>query len=223
MNEIAGILSGTGVTLGLIPCGSGNGLGRHLGIHGSIARALDLLHTGRPHDIDTGFADGHAFFTAAGIGFEAEIAQRFNQLQRRGFTRYLSTSARAFRDWQPQDYVVSHGSHRESVRAFTLAVANANQYGNNALIAPAARIDDGLLDLCVIPPVRWFNAVPLAARLFRGTIAHATGVRLFRSDHFIVERAAPGPLHTDGEVHAAGTRLEFSIRPRSLRVMIPSA
>lgn len=223
MNEIAGVLSGTGVTLGLIPCGSGDGLGRHLGIHGPVDRALDLLQTGRPHDIDTGFADGHAFFTAAGIGFEAEIARRFNQLDRRGFARYLSTSAQTFRDWQPQEYRVSQGSGQTSVHAFTLAVANANQYGNNARIAPAACIDDGELDLCVIPPVRWFNAVPLVTRLFRGTIAGATGVRLFRSDHFIVERAAAGPLHTDGEVHDAGTRLEFSIRPRSLRVLVPSA
>lgn len=221
MNEIAAVLVGTNATFGLVPCGSGDGLGRHLGIHGAIPRALDILLTGRPHAIDTGMVDGHPFFTAAGIGFEAEIARRFNQLSRRGFARYLTTSAQAFRAWRPETYRVTHCGSTESVRAFTLAVSNASQYGNNARIAPDARVDDGLLDLCTIPPVSFLNALPLAANLFRGTIGRTRGVSIRRGDRFIVERESPGPLHTDGELHEAGTRLEFTIRPGSLRIMVP--
>src|SRR4051812_14258921 len=93
MNEIAGVIAGTSATLGLVPCGSGDGLGRHLGIHGSFAHALDLLHTGHPRPIDSGLADGHPFFTVAGLGFEAHIAEKFNWLERRGFLRYLTTCA----------------------------------------------------------------------------------------------------------------------------------
>jgi diacylglycerol kinase family enzyme len=221
MNEIASTLVGTHATLGLIPCGSGDGLGRHLRIHGSVTRALDILHTGRPQWIDTGFADGHPFFTAAGIGFEAEIAHRFNRLQRRGFFRYLTTSARAYRGWQPQDYTIAHDDTCERVRAFTLVVANTDQYGNNARIAPGARVDDGLLDLCAVPPIGVVNALPLAVRLFGGTMDRAHHVLLRRSARFVVERAAPGLLHTDGEIHDAGARIEFSVRPRSLRIMAP--
>lgn len=221
MNEVATALVGRSATFGLIPCGSGDGLGRHLGIHGSIDRALEILRTGRTHVIDTGVADGHAFFTAAGVGFEAEIAERFNRLQRRGFVRYLSTSARAFLGWRPQQYTVSHREQIETMRAFTLSVTNANQYGNNARISPEARVDDGLLDLCIVPPVSFWNALPLATNLFHGTIGRVRGVIIRRSDRFIVERALPGPLHTDGELHAAGARIEFSIRPASLRIRVP--
>ena len=222
MNEVAATLVGTETTFGLVPCGSGDGLGRHLGIHGSIERALDVLLTGRPHRIDTGFADGHAFFTAAGIGFEAEIARRFNRLRRRGFARYLTTSVQAFHRWKPQNYTVTAENRTSTLRAFTLTVSNANQYGNNARIAPEARVDDGLLDLCAVPPVNFRNALPLAIHLFHGTIGRVRGVNIRRSDHFIVERDSPGPLHTDGEVHEAGTRIEFTVRPSSLRIMVPS-
>lgn len=221
MNEIASVLVGSTATLGLVPCGSGDGLGRHLRIHGSIRRALDILHHGQARAIDTGYADGHAFFTAAGIGFEAEIAERFNRLPRRGFVRYLSTSARGFREWQPQPCTVEHEGRREEFTAFTLAVTNSDQYGNNARIAPDARADDGLLDLCVVPPVSMWNALPLAVRLFHGSIGRVSGVALRRSARFVVERPAPGPLHTDGELHQAGARIEFTIRPLSLRVMCP--
>jgi diacylglycerol kinase family enzyme len=222
MNEVAASLTGTAATLGLIPCGSGDGLGRHLRIHGSVARALEILDHGRPRLIDTGMADGHPFFTAAGLGFEAEIARRFNQLRRRGFLRYLSTGVATWREWRSQDYAVSHAGNRESWHAFTLVAANADQYGNNARIAPGAKVDDGLLNLCAIPPVTPWNGLPLAWRLFRGTIAGGRGVHSRCSHQFVIERAGPGWLHTDGEVHEAGTRVEFSVKPASLRILAPA-
>ncbi|HWL15023.1 MAG TPA: diacylglycerol kinase family protein [Opitutus sp.] len=221
MNEVASSLVDTPAILGLVPSGSGDGLGRHLGIHGSVAHALRILETGTPRPIDSGLADGHPFFTLAGLGFEAEIAQRFNALQHRGFLRYLTTSARAFRLWQPQRYRIHCDGHIEERLAFTLAVANSDQYGNNAIVAPGARADDGQLDLCAIPPVNLLNAAPLLARLFRGTLAHDRRVLFRRGTRFTVERDAPGPLHTDGETYEAGRIVDFSIRPASLRIMTP--
>lgn len=222
LNEVGRALVGTSGVLGLVPCGSGNGLGRHLGIHGSIRHVLDILHHGRIAVIDSGIVNGHAFFTAAGIGFEAEIAERFNRLRRRGFARYLSTAALAFRAFEPERYVITQADIRETVDAFTLTATNASQYGNNALISPDARVDDGLLDLCTLPPIRAWQLPPLAAHLFHGSIGRVAGVRIRRAPSFVVERARPGLLHTDGETHLTGERLEFTVRPASLRIMTPA-
>lgn len=222
MNEVATALVGADATLGLVPCGSGDGLGRHLGIHGTPAHALNVLLTGRPRRIDTGFADGHAFFSVAGLGFEAEIAQRFNRLQRRGFFRYLTTSAASFREYTPQHYTIHHDEGTDRVCAFTVAIGNTEQYGNNARVAPGAAVDDGLLDLSAVPRVHAMNAVPLAFRLFTGGLARTPGILMRRSARFVVERATPGLLQTDGEIHAAGARVEFTIRPLSLEIMVPA-
>jgi YegS/Rv2252/BmrU family lipid kinase len=221
MNEVASALIGSTTILGLIPCGSGDGLGRHLGIHGSVAHALNILVSGEPRLIDTGYVNGRPFFTAAGIGFEAHIAERFNQLRRRGFLRYLTTSLRALRRWKPETYTITQAEERTVVRAFTLAVTNSDQYGNNALITPGARADDGLLDLCAIPPLNCFNALPLLIRLFAGSIDRQPRIYLRRGTRFIVERPAAGPFHTDGEIYQGEARLEFTIRPASLRIMTP--
>lgn len=222
MNEVATALVDTPAVLGLVPAGSGDGLGRHLGLHGSVRHALQIIDHGRIQLIDTGVADGHAFFCAAGLGFEAEIAQRFNQLRRRGFLRYLLTSAQTLRTWRAVEYTISSADFQTTRRAFTLVVANACQYGNNARIAPRAQVNDGQLDLCVVPPLTVWNAAPLAARLFSGSIDSARNMISRRTSHVVIERAEPGLLHTDGEVHQAGTRVEFSIRPASLRVLTPA-
>ncbi len=222
LNEVAARLVGTAATFGLVPCGSGNGLGRHLGIHGRVDHALDILRTGQPRLIDSGLADGHPFFTAAGLGFEAEVSARFNQLKERGFFRYLTTSAALWRTHRPEDCWIECHGERLPARAFTLAVANSDQYGNNARIAPGARVDDGLLDLTVIPPVSVLQAVPMIAGLFAGSFGHAWNVLRLRAERFVVERPAPGLIHTDGETHPAGRRVEFSIRPASLRVLAPA-
>ncbi len=221
MNEVATALIDTPAVLGLVPCGSGDGLGRHLGIHGTVEHALRILKTGTPRLIDTGLADNHPFFTVAGLGFEAHIAEKFNTLTSRGFIRYLSTSATAFTRWQPQEFTITSAHTRHEITAFTLAVANSDQYGNNALIAPGARADDGLLDLTAIPRPTLTNSASLLGRLFHGSIHRHRGVFHLRAPRFTIERSSSGPLHTDGELHSAGPIVEFTLRPASLRIMSP--
>lgn len=222
INEIASVLTDSGATLGLVPCGSGDGLGRTLGIHGSIDRALQILAGGRPRDLDTGVADGRPFFVTAGIGFEAEVAARFNRQKNRGPLGYLRTSAAMWREHEAETCVITCDGVREARTVFTLTIANCDQYGNGARIAPGAQPDDGVLDLTAVPPVTLVNAAPLLARLFLGSLNHRSDVLRLRRRTFRLERARPGLIQTDGETHLAGETIEFSVRPRSLRVMVPA-
>jgi YegS/Rv2252/BmrU family lipid kinase len=222
LNEVAARLVHTPATLGLIPCGSGNGLGRHLGIHGPVQHSLEILRTGRPQVIDTGLADGHPFFNVAGLGFEADVAAEFNGLTGRGFARYFTTAVRLWRHGAAPECWIEHAGQRTPVQAFTVAVANSDQYGNQAFIAPDARVDDGLLDLTVVPRVTVWKALPLLVRLFAGSIDRAPGVLRLQGPRFVIVRPAPGLIHTDGETHQAGVRVEFAIQPRSLRVLVPA-
>jgi len=222
MNEVATGLVDTPAVFGLIPCGSGNGLGRHLGIHKAGHGAFRTLLEGRPLSIDTGMVNGFPFFCAAGTGFEALIASRFSTLTSRGFSGYLRTSASAWWSYKPEAYTIHHAAGSIKVEAFTLAVANSSQYGNNAYIAPRASVHDGLLDLTAVPHVNVFNAGPLLWRLFNGSIDRGTAVTHMQGESFVIERAKPGWIHTDGEPRATTARLEVSLKPQSLRIMVPA-
>ncbi|HEX7631090.1 MAG TPA: diacylglycerol kinase family protein, partial [Lacunisphaera sp.] len=102
MNEVATALVDSPARFGLIPCGSGNGLGRHVGIrqpgHGAFRTLLD----GRPMPIDTGVVNGFAFFNAMGLGFEADIAVRFSRLTNRGLTGYIRVGLPSFFSHRPE-------------------------------------------------------------------------------------------------------------------------
>lgn len=223
MNEVACALIGTDATLGLIPCGSGNGLGRHLGIPGPGRGAFRALLSGRTRLIDTGVAAGHPFFNAMGLGFDAEISARFNSLASRGLPAYARTTLQTLLGYRPQDYTIHvDGVRSLSTRAFLVAIANSDQYGNDCYIAPHARVDDGLLDLTLVRRLTVFNALPLAERLFTKRIDGSPSVLRLRAARFTLERAAPGPIHTDGEVRACGPVVEVAVRPASLRIAVPA-
>ena len=150
MNEVAQALLHTEAALALVPCGSGNGLALHLGLPlsaaGSIALATDL--TGRIAVIDTGLVNNRAFFNAMGVGLDADVSNRFNRLTTRGLPAYARTAvAPAFMSAKTQACVISCAGSKVPVEALLIAVANSDQYGNKALIAPGARVDDGELDL----------------------------------------------------------------------------
>ena len=222
LNEVATALIDTPATLGLIPCGSGNGLGRHLGVPDPGNGAYRTLLDGRIRTIDTGSANGHPFFNAMGLGFDAEISSRFNHLTRRGLAAYVRTGASAWFGYRAQHYTIRQGDQSFETPAFIVAVANSDQYGNDCFIAPGAQVDDGLLNLTVLKHVSTLNALPLAWRMFRGRIAASPNVTCLVGDQFSITRPSSGPIHTDGEVHETGAVVDIKIHPSSLRVLVPS-
>jgi YegS/Rv2252/BmrU family lipid kinase len=225
MNEVAQALIGTSAALGLVPCGSGNGLALHLGIPTNPRAALHLLAEPRAQvvAIDTGTANGHPFCNAMGVGFDAEISRRFNRLRRRGFLAYARTGLAAWFRFLPQTVTISNGSGSvERLEALIVAVANSDQYGNYARIAPRARVDDGALDLIAVRPLNLLSTATLIVRLFAGSVDRSTRVRRLCGGRFVIERPTPGLLHTDGETHDAEARVEVVVRPRSLHIIVPA-
>jgi YegS/Rv2252/BmrU family lipid kinase len=221
MNEVASALAGSPAALGLIPGGSGNGLARDLGIPLVAAAALDVLVDGHDRRIDGGVLDGRPFFNVAGIGLDARIAGAFQTQGDRGLLGYVVRTTRAIFTATGTRCTISSGGTRRETDALIVAFANSRQYGNNLLIAPEARLDDGAIDIVVIPnrSLPWLlRHIP---RLLAGRIHRVPGVALLRSAEALVEAAAPVAYHVDGEPHLGGTRIRLEIRPGTLRVRVP--
>ncbi len=222
VNEVGSALVGSNASLAIVPGGSGNGLARELGIPLDPPSAFQVIFTGRTRLIDAGELDGHKFFNVAGLGLDARVAHRFaaGGLQRRGFIRYLELATREIVSFAPVDCTVTtddNGVRR--VRPLLIALANSRQYGNGALIAPDARLDDGKLDIVVVEYRAPWRVLVQAPRLFSGTVARVPGVSISRACRVVISADAPLVYHVDGEPHMGGHSVQASVHPAALRVV----
>jgi YegS/Rv2252/BmrU family lipid kinase len=223
LNEVARALVHTGTTLGLVPCGSGNGLALHLGLPLDLDKALALsaAQEGRADLIDSGEANGHFFFNVMGLGLDAEVSRRFNQLQKRGFIAYARTAWEALQEHRAERvsfYADNNAQNPTEREICLLSIANSDQYGNNARIAPGARVNDGALDLVAVHRVSLQGAAAVSARLFLGTINASPHVSVLRGSSFSIKRQQEGIIHTDGEHHQTSRQIEVRVHPGSLRI-----
>jgi diacylglycerol kinase family enzyme len=180
------------------------GLALHLGVPRSPFAAL-LLATGaggRIAAVDTGTANGLPFFNAMELGLDADVSRRFNGLARRGLPAYARVAFTALRELRPQRCRISAAGRVETLDVLLVAIANSDQYGNHARIAPGARVDDGRLELVAIKAVGLAAAAALVPRLFLGNVDQSPDVMRLSGPRFVIERPAPGLIHTDGgDVH----------------------
>ena len=220
ISEVASALAFDEVPLGIIPAGSGNGLARELGVSLRPERAIADALQAVPRPMDLGELGGHLFANIAGIGFDAHIASRFATATRRGFIGYAGITARALTSYVPQRYRVTTGGVETAHRAILVTIANSAQFGNNARIAPGARVDDGELDLVVMEERSRFRTLCRMPRLFNGTVGRVPGCTIRRIREATIEADAPMTYHVDGEPMAGGTKLRARIHPGALMVAV---
>jgi diacylglycerol kinase (ATP) len=218
INEVASSLVGGAAALGIVPAGSGNGLARELGIDARPQRAIADALRATPRAIDVGDVDGRYFVNTAGVGFDAHVASRFAGARRRGFLGYANITARALASYVPLTYRITLDGLPRDVRAVLVTLANSAQFGNGALIAPGARVDDGQLDLVVFEERSRFRTICGLPRLFNGTIERVRGCRITRIREAIIEADAPLTFHVDGEPVSGGSVLRARVHPGALRV-----
>ena len=221
INEIARSLVHTSTALGIIPCGSGNGLARHLQIPLDPRRAIGILNEGHIEAIDYGILNGMPFFCTCGVGFDAFVSLQFSKAGRRGPLTYLEKTLFDSLKYRPQTYELEMDGYTARQKAFLIACGNASQYGNNAYIAPQATVDDGLLDVTILEPFTALDVPQLAYQLFHKTIDQNSRIKTFRCQHLKIHRKRPGVAHYDGDPVMMGEDLDVRIVQHGLRVLTP--
>ncbi|EGG47066.1 MULTISPECIES: YegS/Rv2252/BmrU family lipid kinase [Streptomyces] len=205
---IGGALSGTGTVLGLIPAGRGNDFARALGLPtdpAALARVL-LHHAPRPVDtVEIESAVHHRTVVLGSVyaGVDALANRHANHTALlRGAASYYAGGLRAVATWRPARYRVTVDGEEHAHHGYTVVAANSPYYGSGRLIAPDARVDDGLLEVVMIShaPRRLFFA--LMRELRTGAHVNRLQVRVLRGREIRIEADRPVPYGADGEVEA---------------------
>lgn len=224
VNEVARALIHTQTALGIIPCGSGNGLARHLQLPMDPEGAIQMINEACIKSLDYGTMNNLPFFCTCGMGFDAFVSMKFANSGKRGLLSYIENTLRETLTYKPDTYTLTLDDQQIEQRAFVIACANASQYGNNAFIAPAATMSDGLMDITVLEPFSAIEAPQLALQLFNGTLTTNSRVKTFKARKAHIKRLSKAPVHVDGDPLLTDTEIDVEIHPKGILMVVnPSA
>ncbi|NIV92321.1 YegS/Rv2252/BmrU family lipid kinase [candidate division KSB1 bacterium] len=221
INEVGSALVNTDVVIGIIPCGSGNGLARTLGIPAEAVAACKLVMNGQIVSIDVGKVNDGFFFLVAGVGFDALVGKKFDEMPTRGPLPYFYLSVKEFLTYKPEEIAIHFDERSLQVRPFVIAVANGQQYGNNALIAPGAKLNDGLLDLCIVHRLSVLQLPEALPKLFKGKIESYSDAEFHKTQNLVIERQQSDYVNIDGEPVLEAPVVKVSMLPKALKIVAP--
>ena len=219
VNEVARSLTHTQTTLGIIPCGSGNGLARHLRLPLDPKKALSVINQCHIEAFDYGVINDLPFFCTCGMGFDAFISLKFAEAGKRGPITYVENVLKEGLKYKPETYIVEDETGTMRHKAFLIACANASQYGNNAYIAPGATMKDGLMDVIIMEPFNALDAPQIAADLFMKTLGNNSKIKTFRAKHIHIHRKEPGAIHYDGDPVMTDNNIDVHIEHLGIRII----
>ena len=222
VNEVARGILGTDKTLGIIPCGSGDGLALHLGISRIFDKALDTVLNGKVHSMDAGMINDRPFFSVCGVGFDAVVSERFAKSGHRGLASYIQQGLNAIKEYSPEKYNITVDGNTWECDAVLITVGNSSQWGNGAKIAPLADTNDGLLDVTVADMFSLPEVPSLACRLMIGNLDKSDRIHCYQGKDITIMRQTDGPAHADGDWFSAGTEIKIHIIPSAIKVLVPN-
>ena len=215
---------GHAVALALLPVGTVNVLARELGLPLSWPEAAVVAAQGVPRRIDLGRLNGRPFVLMAGLGFDAAAVQaiRTSVKSKLGAFAYVLNGLRLLLRTPAHTFRVTCDDANLELRAWQVVAANASRYTYRWRIAPQARIDDGRLDLCLLPELgrrRRLGQV-LALLLNR---PQGAAITYLSAERMEVCAEAAVPLQLDGDAFPAVETARIEVLPQALQVIVPGA
>jgi diacylglycerol kinase (ATP) len=219
-----------GVTLGILPAGTGNDLAATLCIPDDPDEAEDVIRQGRVRTLDVARVRsegiGERFFinvATGGLGAEISDANEGELKRRWGKLSYLRASLEVAKDFDVRELDLYLDGELHRTRAVNVVVGNCRYAGGGWLAAPRANPEDGLLDVVIIEKLGLADLLQLApASMARADYLGKEGVFSARAKEIRVETQPPGLDFTvDGEV-VGDEPARFSVIPRALKVIVGS-
>ncbi|CAN5435478.1 diacylglycerol kinase family protein [soil metagenome] len=219
----AAALAGGDVPLGLLPAGTGNLLARNLGIPTDLGSAAKVISVGHLRRIDVPALDGEPFVVMGGAGFDAQLFERTSdELKSRiGWAAYAIAGARAMRDVELMRITLELDGRSEVVSGIGVVVGNVGTLTGGIILMPDAEPDDGMLDVAILTPRRWFQWIGLGVNVVVGRRPQPWQLQRRRAAEIVVRWPAQVPVEIDGDLRDPAEVLRFTMSARALDVCVP--
>ncbi len=216
---------GSPARMAFLANGTGNDFAKNFATPAADHEAMAALvaHGTREQRVDLGSIDDRWFLNVAGFGFD--VAVNVDALQDTGRLRgnavYIAAALRQlfrYRGFRATADVFGDSAPRMRMM---FIISNGKNFGGAFLIAPSARVDDGLLDFVSIGDVHNLARIPLLARAFRGAHLAHPKVEAVRAAAATITFDAPPVIQVDGDLcDATSATVRIGVVPNALRVLV---
>jgi YegS/Rv2252/BmrU family lipid kinase len=222
VNEVLQEIVHTQTTLGIIPCGSGNGLARHGSIPLNMKAAVDCLFQGHDLSIDIGKANDVYFISNAGVGFDAWICHTIRESKLRGLKMYVSKVLQHYLRYTSDEYTIEYDEQIITQKAFFLNVANGSEFGYGFRIAPSATLQDGMLDLILVKKINVWNGFRFVWDGWNNRLNKNKNCLFVRAKSITVRGKNLHYFQTDGDAQTCDLQCLFTVQASALRLRVPN-
>ena len=220
VHEVIGGLDLARQRLGVIPSGTGDDFAWQHGIGDGIEAAVARIAAGREHAVDLGAWEAGRFHNNLGFGFEADVNRLSHRVRGlRGPALYFAALARALATMRTYEVELAWDGGDFSGRLLTGALLNGRRVGGAFRLAPAARTDDGALDLVTVAAMGRLGVVTALGPVLRGHEPRDPRIRRATITRLSLRATAPVPVYMDGEYCGEHRALEATVLPAALRLL----
>lgn len=220
VNEVVQVMANSGIAMGIVPTGSGNGLARHCLLPLKIHEAVSLLKDAKLATIDLGKANETFFISNAGVGFDAQVCQTIKETKSRGLAMYIRKVLQHYFTYKKDTYTIQTDHETFQQKAFFLNVANGKEFGYGFKIAPEASLQDGMLDMILVKSIHFLNGFQFVWNGWRGKLTHSKNCVYLRTTRLEVKGSNLHYYQTDGDAHDCNGSCIFEIHPNSLNLLV---
>ncbi len=221
VNDVANGLHGHDMTMGIIPCGSGNGLARDLKIPLQLSQAVRIINQYNVSPIDTIQLNDHIYVSIAGVGFDALVARKMKQAKKRGLTAYANIVLNDYPLSKESLFHLNIDGKTWERKAWFISFANSSQFGYNTAIAPLADLSDGLIDICIVKKIPLAHLPLTAPLVYLNHFDLSQHVEIVKAKEVTVLDNEYGWVNVDGEGMRMENTLHFQVHHNALNIIKP--
>jgi YegS/Rv2252/BmrU family lipid kinase len=220
VNEVVNGLGLSKIPMGIIPSGSGNGLARHLGISLNFKKSLEVIKQGFYQGADLIKINDKLSINVSGVGFDALVSHKFQNIDRRGLVSYVKIIAAEFASYKSQHYKLEIDGKEIEREAFLISLANSSQFGNNAFISPKASVSNGYIDVCIVKPFPKIASIIILEKLMTKSLDRGDYLEIIKAKNITIKQESD-IYHIDGDAYSGSKELDISVLPSEINIIIP--